>query len=1047
MREGNEYMAKKVHELAKELGIASKDIVAFLAEKGIDKKAGSNLEESEIKLVNGKFGKQEKKEIAPAPEKKAEPAKKAESTEKKPEAVKAPVKPAEKPAPERKEADEEDNAPKRLKPVSIDGAPVLMDGRKSAIFSHGQQGAHHSKPVQGQNQAQARPGLGKDQRQAQRPQGQGSNQPQGQNRNPQRPVPQGGQRFQNPQDKKIEIPKGKAPTSSYKFGDTERQKPQPQQQRPLQPQKPEQKAPEVKPVQPEKTVTPEQPKFGQDFLINKNQSTIVIKGNVFDDIKKREEERQARRAQSGLDARPGQPSARNDRRVPTDRGQGQRPQGDRRFTPRDGQKPDSSYRQGQPGDRPRFGGQGQGKSFGARPGGQMSGFVPKDGDEPSHSYKAGKNDRNTSRKPGAAADISAKGNSSNKRNERLAKNKTFESGKNYDDDNLKGSKKKDAKRAGAFQKPVAKAVQQEDDIKVITIPDMLTIKELADHLKKNASDIIKKLFMQGKMVSLNQDITFEEAEDIASEYDCLCEHEVKVNVIEELMRDIEDPEDSMVQRPPVVCVMGHVDHGKTSLLDAIRSTNVTAREAGGITQHIGASVIEINNRKITFLDTPGHEAFTSMRLRGAKSTDIAILVVAADDGVMPQTIEAINHAKAAGIQIIVAVNKIDKPAANIDKVKQELTEYGLVAEDWGGDTIFAPVSAKTHEGIEGLLEMVLLTSDMLELKANPNRKARGIVIEAELDKGRGPVATILVQKGTLHQGDIISIGAAFGKVRAMTDDKGRRVKEATPSTPVEIIGLNAVPGAGDTFIVTGDEKEARTIADAFVAEGKEQLIADTRAKLSLDGLYSQIKAGNIKELNVIIKADVQGSVEAMKQSLLKLSNDEVAIRVIHSGVGAINESDVNLASASNAIMIGFNVKPDNTAKDIAEHEKVDIRLYRVIYNAIEDIEKAMQGMLDPIYEEKIVGHAEIRQIFKASGIGNIAGSFVLDGKVMRNASARITRGSDLIWEGPVASLKRMKDDVKEVAAGYECGIVFEKFNDFAELDIAEFYIMVEVPRK
>ncbi|MBP5183745.1 MAG: translation initiation factor IF-2, partial [Lachnospiraceae bacterium] len=417
------------------------------------------------------------------------------------------------------------------------------------------------------------------------------------------------------------------------------------------------------------------------------------------------------------------------------------------------------------------------------------------------------------------------------------------------------------------------------------------------------------------------------------------------------------------------------------------------------------------------------------------------------DGVMPQTIEAINHAKAAGIQIIVAVNKIDKPAANIDKVKQELKEYGLVAEDWGGDTIFAPVSAKTHEGIEGLLEMVLLTSDMLELKANPNRMARGIVIEAELDKGRGPVATILVQKGTLHQGDIISIGSAFGKVRAMTDDKGRRVKEATPSTPVEIIGLNSVPGAGDTFIVTADEKEARTIADAFIAEGKEQLIADTRAKLSLDGLYSQIKAGNIKELNIIIKADVQGSVEAMKQSLLKLSNDEVAIRIIHSGVGAINESDVNLAIASNAIMIGFNVKPDNTAKDTAEHEKVDLRLYRVIYNAIEDIEKAMQGMLDPIYEEKIIGHAEIRQIFKASGIGNIAGSFVLDGKVMRNASARITRGGEQIFDGPVASLKRMKDDVKEVAAGYECGIVFEKFNDFAELDIAEFYMMVEVPRK
>ncbi len=617
-----------------------------------------------------------------------------------------------------------------------------------------------------------------------------------------------------------------------------------------------------------------------------------------------------------------------------------------------------------------------------------------------------------------------------------------------DDKSRNGKNKKDPNRKGAFimPKPLIKDAELEDDIKSIFLPDTLTIKELADKMKKVPSAIVKKLFLEGKMVSINQEISFEEAEEIALGYDCIAEHEVKVNVVEELMKEDEDDAVTLVKRPPVVCVMGHVDHGKTSLLDAIRETNVTAREAGGITQHIGAYVVEIKGEKITFLDTPGHEAFTSMRMRGAKSTDIAILVVAADDGVMPQTIEAINHAKAAEIPIIVAINKIDKPNANIERVKQELTEQGLVAEDWGGDTIFVPLSAKTKEGIEKLLEMILLTAEVGELKANPNRKARGIVIEAELDKGRGPVATILVQKGTLIVGDNVVIGSSFGKVRAMMDDKGKRVKSATPSTPVEILGLNEVPGAGDIFIATDNEKEARTISSAFISQGKERLIADTKAKLSLDGLFSQIKAGNIKELNLIIKADVQGSVEAMKQSLLKLSNEEVAVRIIHGGVGAINESDVNLASASNAIIIGFNVKPDNTAKDIAEHEKVDVKLYRVIYNAIDDVEAAMKGMLDPVFEEKVIAHAEIRQVFTASGLGSIAGSFVLDGKIQRNSSARITREGVQIFEGPVASLKRMKDDVKEVAAGYECGIVFEKFNNLQEFDLIEFYIMVEVPR-
>jgi len=639
-------------------------------------------------------------------------------------------------------------------------------------------------------------------------------------------------------------------------------------------------------------------------------------------------------------------------------------------------------------------------------------------------------------------------NDNKRKADRINKEKSFKE-KNLnihdeDDIDIEDLKKLVQKKGQNNQPKPAPVVEEE--IKVITIPEVLTIKELADRMKKPAAQLIKKLLLQGKVVTLNHELNFEEAEEIALEYDIICEKEKVVNELEELIKDEEDPAESMVKRPPVVCVMGHVDHGKTSLLDAIRQTNVTAREAGGITQHIGASVVEVNGEKITFLDTPGHEAFTSMRMRGAKSTDIAILVVAADDGVMPQTVEAISHAKAAGVTIIVAVNKIDKPSANVERVKQELTEYGLIAEDWGGDTIFVPVSALTKEGIDNLLEMVLLSAEMLELKANPNRKARGIVIEAQLDKGRGPVATVLVQKGTLRVGDNIVIGSAYGKVRAMTDDKGRRVKEATPSTPVEIIGLNQVPEAGEAFIVTGNEKEARQIAEAYLAQSKEKLLADTKSKLSLDGLFSQIQAGNIKELNLIIKADVQGSVEAMKQSMTRLSNEEIAVRIIHGGVGAINESDVTLASTSNAIIIGFNVRPDNAAKDLAEREKVEIKLYRVIYDAINDIEAAMKGMLDPVYEEKVIGHAEVRATFKASGIGTIAGSYVTDGKITRNSKARIYRDNRLIHEGGLASLKRFQDDVKEVAAGYECGLVFEKYNDVREGDKVEFFIMAEVKR-
>ena len=605
---------------------------------------------------------------------------------------------------------------------------------------------------------------------------------------------------------------------------------------------------------------------------------------------------------------------------------------------------------------------------------------------------------------------------------------------------------KGGKKQTPVKPPVQKQEKPEDTIRTITIPEKLTISELGEAMKVQPAQIVKKLFLQGTMVTVNQEIEFDKAEEIALEFNCICEKEVKVDVIEELLKEDEDPEETLVSRPPVVCVMGHVDHGKTSLLDAIRDTHVIDREAGGITQHIGAYVVSINGQKITFLDTPGHEAFTAMRMRGANSTDIAILVVAADDGVMPQTLEAISHAKAAGIEIIVAINKIDKPSANIDRVKQELSEQGLIPEDWGGSTICVPVSAHTHEGIDNLLEMILLTAEVAELKANPDRRARGLVIEAELDKGKGPVATVLVQKGTLHVGDPIAAGSCHGKVRAMMDDKGRRVKEAGPSTPVEILGLSDVPNAGEIFMAMENEKEARNFAETFISEGRERMLEETKSRMSLDDLFSQIQAGNLKELDIIVKADVQGSVEAVKQSLLKLSNEEVVVKIIHGGVGAINESDVILASTSNAIIIGFNVRPDATAKATAEREGVDVRLYRVIYDAIADVEAAMKGMLDPVFEEKIIGHAEVRQIFKASGVGTIAGSYVLDGTFQRGCKVRITREGKQIYEGALASLKRFKDDVKEVKSGYECGLVFEKFNDIQEMDIVEAYIMVEVPR-
>ena len=573
--------------------------------------------------------------------------------------------------------------------------------------------------------------------------------------------------------------------------------------------------------------------------------------------------------------------------------------------------------------------------------------------------------------------------------------------------------------------------KEKEVITEIKIPEKLTVRELAEAMKMQPAALVKDLFMKGN----------------AMDYNIVAEQEEKEDVIGNLLAESEESEDDMVARPPVVCVMGHVDHGKTSLLDAIRDTHVTDREAGGITQHIGAYMVTINGEKITFLDTPGHEAFTAMRMRGANSTDIAVLVVAADDGVMPQTVEAINHAKAANVEIIVAVNKIDKPGANVDRVKQELSEYQLIPEDWGGSTIFCEVSAKTHEGIDNLLEMILLTAEVAELKANPNRKARGLVLEARLDKGRGPVATILVQKGTLKQGDFIACGSASGKVRAMTDEKGRRLQKATPSMPVEIIGLSSVPDAGEVLVALDSDKEAKAFAQTFITEGKKTLIEETKTQMSLDNLFNQIKEASLKELPIVVKADVQGSVEAVKQSLLKLSNDEVIVKVIHGGVGAITESDVALAAASNAIIIGFNVRPDATAKAMAESQKVEINLYSVIYEAIEDVERALKGMRAAVYEEKILGHAEIRQIFKASGVGNIAGAYVKDGNFQRNCKIRVFRGEEKLYEGSLASLKRFKDDVKEVREGFECGLVFDGFGDFAIDDTVEAYTMVEVPRE
>lgn len=604
------------------------------------------------------------------------------------------------------------------------------------------------------------------------------------------------------------------------------------------------------------------------------------------------------------------------------------------------------------------------------------------------------------------------------------------------------------------KKPHAQVQQQQQPQKKkekelpakITFSESLTVAELAKKLHREPSEIIKKLFLLGVMATINQDLDKDAIELIAGEYGVAVEEEIKIDATDLEVYFTEDAPEELVERPSVVTIMGHVDHGKTTLLDSIRNTKVTEGEAGGITQHIGAYQVVENGKKITFLDTPGHAAFTTMRARGAKITDITILVVAADDGVMPQTIEAINHAKAAEVPIIVAVNKMDKEAANADRVMQELTEYGLVAEAWGGDTIFVPLSAKTGEGIDNLLEMILLVSEVEEWKANPKRNGLGTVIEARLDKGRGPVATLLIQDGTLHIGDPIVVGNTHGRVRAMVNDLGRRVKEAGPSTPVEITGLNDVPQAGDRFVVFDDEKTARQVGEA---RAQQALVAHRggQSRVSLETLFEQMKQGEMKDLNVIIKADVQGSAEAVAASLQKIEVEGVNIKIIHSAAGAINESDITLAAASNAIVIGFNVRPDANAKRAAEAEKVDVRLHRIIYKVIEEIESAMKGMLDPEFEEKIIGQAEVRQTFKVSKVGTIAGSYVIDGKITRDSGVRVIRDGVVIYEGEIDALKRYKDDAKEVAQGYECGITIKNFNDVKEGDIVEAYVMEEIERK
>lgn len=1030
-------MSKRVHELAKELDKTNKEILAFLGEKNIEVKSHmSVLTDEQEGMV--------KKAFAPkpaAPEKEAPAEKPVE---------KAVEKPVEKPAPPQK----------KKKIIAVYNTHNSQTGIKDP---RGERRGKQERSAQGRpaapGQRPAAPAGSRPAAPGQRPAAPAGSRPAAPG---QRPAAPAGSRpaAQAPAEGKPAAPASEAnkPAAAMaeqpvKPAHVEAEKPAAaavSEERPATVQQPQQAVPQVererRPVTSaaQTTSRPAQNREGQrpaggqsrDNRDRDNRDSQRRDGQRGFGGQSRDNRERDNRGGQGRD---GQRSFGGQGRDNRDNRSGQGRDGQRSFSGQGRDNRDNRGGQGRDGQRS-FGGQGRDSRGGQGRDNRRSMEIPaapvvelrktenrraenKNRNDDSKKEKNSKFNDNWGGKPGQGGRRPNQG--SNRPNQK----------------NGKGGK------SNAPVRPTPPAPKKEDlTPKVIEIPELISIHDLAEKMKIQPSVIIKKLFLAGKMVTVNSELDFEAAGELAMEMNFDPVPEVKEDVIGKMLEDTEDAEETLVARPPVVCVMGHVDHGKTSLLDAIRDTHVIDREAGGITQHIGAYVVTINGQKITFLDTPGHEAFTAMRMRGANSTDIAILVVAADDGVMPQTVEAINHAKAAGIEIIVAINKIDKPSANIERVKQELVEHELIPEDWGGSTIFVPVSAHTHEGLDNLLEMILLTAEVLELKSNPNRRARGLVIEAELDKGKGPVATVLVQKGTLHVGDPIAVGACHGKVRAMMDDNGRRVKEAGPSKPVEILGLNDVPGAGEIFVSPENDKEARAFAETYVKESREKLIEDTKLKMSLDDLYSQIQSGNLKELNIIVKADVQGSVEAVKQSLLKLSNEEVVVKIIHGGVGAINESDVSLASASNAIIIGFNVRPDATAKETAEREKVDLRLYRVIYDAINDVEAAMKGMLDPIFEEKVLGHAEVRQIFKASGVGNIAGSYVLDGVFQRGCKCRITREGEQIFDGALASLKRFKDDVKEVKAGYECGLVFEKFNDIQELDIVEAYTMVEVPR-
>ncbi len=958
-------MAKvRVHEAAKQFGVQSKEIISYLAEQGIEiKSASSGLEESQVALVEKKFGKANSQ---PAPKAEA-PAPKAEEAAPKAEAPAAKEEKAPRPAGERPAGER----PRRPRPAGEAGEKSGEARPKKKKYSTVFNAQYSSTGGSGQQ----RP----------RREGEGRRRPEG--------VEQG----RRPQGGRVSI------------------RPEGERHRPAQ---------HSREAEEQARVERERREAAEAARRQAEAEKAAAEGGV-EQTASEAEARPANRPERGGEVRVNRDGSRPARpageRPNRDGSRPARPAGER--PNRDGSRParPAGERPNRDGSRP------------ARPAGERP---SRDGSRPAAGGRPGA--------PAAAASTDPR-KKDGRTDNRNKKKKDYDQNNGRRQENFVNLEKNGGKKRGKPSAPKAPE-RDENEILTLVLPDRITIKDLADKMKVVPSVLVKKLFLKGMMVTVNQEVDYDQAEEIALEFNCICEHEEKVDVIEELLREEDEDEATMVGRPPVVCVMGHVDHGKTSLLDAIRNTKVTDKEAGGITQHIGAYMVPINGQKITFLDTPGHEAFTAMRMRGANSTDIAILVVAADDGVMPQTMEAINHAKAAGIEIIVAINKIDKPGANVDRVKQELSEFELIPEDWGGSTVFVPVSAKTGEGIETLLEMILLTAEVLELKANPKRTARGLVIEAQLDKGRGAVATILVQKGTLHVGDPVSAGSCFGKVRAMIDENGRRLKEAGPSTPVEILGLSDVPNAGEIFVAHGSEKDARSFAQTFIAEGKNRLIEETKSKMSLDDLFNQIQSGNVKELDIIVKADVQGSVEAVKQSLIKLSNDEVVVKVIHSGVGAINESDVILASASNAIIIGFNVKPDAQAKNTADAEGVDVRLYKVIYNAIEDVEAAMKGMLDPIYEEKVIGHAQVRQIFKASAVGNIAGSYVLDGYFTRGCKVRISRRDEQIFEGELASLKRFKDDVKEVKAGYECGLVVEDYTEYQVDDVIEAYIMVEVPR-